>query len=143
MKPMACVAVLLFCSSLAGDDAKTEREKLEGTWLVTAATDNGVEMEADQVKGIKVVFSGDEFSATDGTVTVMKGTFTLDPGKKPKAMDLKSTVGRHKGQTVLGVYELDGDTLRLCLVAPKEKRPEKLESTLDNSGMLLVCKRDK
>jgi uncharacterized protein (TIGR03067 family) len=58
-------------------------------------------------------------------------------------MNVESTAGWHKGQTALAVYELDGDTLRVCIVAPKEKRPEKVESTLDNGGMLLVCKRDK
>ncbi len=140
---MVVASAFLAGVARAEDDARKEREKLEGTWQVTSAKDNGQKMPADQVKDIRLVFSGEEFSTADGDLTIMKGTFTVHPSKKPKAMDLKSLFGRHKNETAPAVYKLDGDTLTICLAAPKDKRPAKLESTVDNGAMLMVCKREK
>jgi uncharacterized protein (TIGR03067 family) len=38
------------------------------------------------------------------------GTVTVNSMKKPKAIDVAMTEGPEKGKTVLGIYEIDGDT---------------------------------
>jgi uncharacterized protein (TIGR03067 family) len=61
----------------------------------------------------------------------MKGTFRLDPTAKVKALDLVVTEpgGNGQVQTILGVYELDGDTLKLCFgEGPKQPRPEEVKA---------------
>lgn len=64
----------------------------------------------------------------------MKGTFKLDPTAKVKAIDLTVTPpagpggGQAPVQTIFGVYELDGDSLKLCFgEGPKQPRPEELK----------------
>jgi uncharacterized protein (TIGR03067 family) len=123
--------------------ADKEREKLAGTWAATAAEDYGEKVPEEKARSIRLVLSGNEFTASDGETTVMSGTFAVDPGKKPKTIDLMSTAGRHEGKTLEGVYELDGDTLKICFVEPGAKRPKELVSTLDDGAFLMVCKREK
>jgi uncharacterized protein (TIGR03067 family) len=147
MKAACWLGVLLIAVALgaarAGGDADKELEKLAGTWAATAAEDYGEKIPEEQAKTLRLVLSGNEFTASDGETAVMSGTFTVDPGKKPKTIDLKSTSGRHKGKTLEGVYELDGDALKICFVEPGGKRPKEVASTLDNAAFLMSCKRQK
>lgn len=147
MRAACWLGVLVVAAAIgtarAGGDANKELEKLAGTWAATAAEDYGEKLPAEETKALRLVLSGNEFTASHGEKTVMSGTFAVDPGKKPKTIDLKSTDGRHKGKTLEGVYELDGDGLKICFVEPGGKRPKELTSTLDNAAFLMVCKRRK
>jgi RNA polymerase sigma factor (sigma-70 family) len=95
------------------EQARQDREAMQGTWeLVEAETKNG-RATADQIRGFKVVVKGDRITFNpDGENR--SSTFKLDPSKSPKAIDLIPTDGPAQGQTVPGIYELKGDTLKLC-----------------------------
>ncbi len=69
-----------------------------------------------------------------------KGTFKLDPSKKPKAMDL-TLEKKGKKETALFIYELDGDNLKLCWRKPGGKRPTHFTSK--DTGGLMILKRNK
>jgi hypothetical protein len=49
--------------------------------------------------------------------------------------------GEHKGMTSLGIYELDGSTLRVCLGEPGDPRPTKFHG--GGTYTLEVFKREK
>jgi uncharacterized protein (TIGR03067 family) len=51
-----------------------------------------------------------ETTTADGRVLAQEMTFVLDPTQSPHAID-----ATRKGRTVRGVYELDGDKLKLCI----------------------------
>jgi len=125
----------------AEDDAKKEAKKFAGTWVGTSSVDRGQEVPEEQIKKLQLVFTGDKFEVSDGDTNVMKGNFVVDPSKKPKAIDLKSTEGRHQGETTEGIYEWDGDNLKICLMMPGKGRPEKVPSTEENRAFLLVCRK--
>src|SRR5882672_293584 len=59
----------------------------------------------------------------DGT-ELWAGTFNLDPTATPKVWDHRSNEVAKKGGDTLGIYELNGDTLKVCSVAGtwKEKQ---------------------
>jgi uncharacterized protein (TIGR03067 family) len=44
------------------------------------------------------------------------GTFEIDPTASPKVWDNRSHDARKEGRDVLGIYELDGDRLRVACV---------------------------
>jgi uncharacterized protein (TIGR03067 family) len=83
-----------------------------------------------------ITFKGDKLvvQTADRPVEL---TVRCDPTKTPKTLD--ATVG--KGSRVfLGIYEVDGDTLRLCVGGPKE-RPKEFKNT--RRTPLLELKRKK
>jgi RNA polymerase sigma factor (sigma-70 family) len=116
--------------------AKEAKATLDGTWQLTAVTKNGVEGGKDEVEAGKIVLSGETFEMHHGANTV-KGTFKVDPAQSPATIDLVVSEGGDPGEMHLGIYELDGDKLRICMTHKDKERPTKFES-LDGSGAVLV-----
>jgi uncharacterized protein (TIGR03067 family) len=129
--------VLLVSGVLAQD--KKEIEKLEGKWVVVSAERDGKAW--DTVKGAVRVNTGDKYVLTPKEGKGIPGTMKIDPSKKPKTMDMSSTEGNFKDKTLLGIYEVDGDTLRICFAEPGKERPTEFAS---KAGVVLVIhKREK
>src|SRR5947208_14011459 len=53
----------------------------------------------------------------------LQSTYVVYPAKKPKAVDLKSRQGETKGRIYLGIYELEGDSLKICFSEHEQHRP--------------------
>jgi uncharacterized protein (TIGR03067 family) len=90
-----------------------------------------------------VVFSGEKMSIfpPDGDgKQALANTFRLDPSQTPKAIDAT----RVKGGKMAKGYELDGDTLKLCLPIRLEKeRPTEFAAPEKSEVLLLTLKRVK
>jgi RNA polymerase sigma factor (sigma-70 family) len=114
---------------------KTDVEKLQGTWNIVTLEVDGAKMEANLFKGAKIVMKGDAFT-TFSMGAEYKGTFKIDATKKPKQIDLMFTEGPEKGNTSLGIYELDGDIMKICLTIAKKDRPTEF-ATKPGSGLAL------
>ena len=65
----------------------------------------------------------------------------LDLTKKPRRMDATYTKGSEKGKTYLGIYSLEGDTLKWCVNVSQDERPAKFAT--GGSNFLLILKRQK
>jgi uncharacterized protein (TIGR03067 family) len=72
-----------------------------------------------------------------------RGTFTIGLGVTPKRIDMTFTGGPEAGKTVLGVYELDGDTYKVCVGLSGRGRPEGFASEPGSGHALEVLKREK
>ena len=99
-------------------------------------------MPEQAIAGSKLEIAGNKFTSTTGDV-VYKGTYKLDATQKPKTIDLMFTEGPEKGTTALGIYELNGDTWRICLTVTAKERPKEF-ATKSGSGLALkTLKRKK
>ena len=67
----------------------------------------------------------------------------LDPSKSPKAIDVTITEGPSKGAVMLGIYEFDGDTLKVCFDPEGKKRPTEFKSPAGSQTFYNVHKRAK
>ena len=144
VRSLALVAALMSLAFDAKDDAvKEDLKKLEGTWIVVAREERGVESPKEVLDKIEMRFT---FTGTKVTLKISKqieksedGPFTIDSTKKPKQIDMKT--GKIE---VRGIFSLEGDTLKLCLVMDKDaKRPTDFTTAKDNGHGLLVLKREK
>ncbi len=68
--------------------------------------------------------------------------YTVDPTKKPKAIDYTMTEGTTKGKTHLGIYEVNGDMVKFCFAAPDQDRPTEFTAKEGSGWTLSVWKRD-
>ena len=79
------------------------------------------------------------------------GTFTIDPAKTPKTMDLAITKGsdpetqKYEGKTAKAIYEVDGGKLKWLANEPgKDERPEAFPKEGERAkGLYLILERDK
>jgi RNA polymerase sigma factor (sigma-70 family) len=102
---------------------KSDREKLQGTWVLTSADHGGQKAGPEEIKDCTLTIKGDKCTLTMQGQT-QEGTISLGPSKKPRQIDL--TVDEGGGaQTHLGIYVLEGDTFKLCMSHPPQERPTK------------------
>ena len=58
-------------------------------------------------------------------------------------MDVLGTEGPNKGKTFPSIYELDGDTLKICYTLEGKDRPAGFESKEGTETLLVTYKRAK
>ena len=74
---------------------------------------------------------------------IQVGTQKLDPSKSPKTIDVTVTEGLNKGAVMLGIYEINGDTLKVCFDPEGKKRPTEFKSASGSADFVNVHKRVK
>jgi uncharacterized protein (TIGR03067 family) len=110
----------------------TDLDRLQGNWNITSLEIEGQPMPST---GSRIIIAGDRFT-TIAMGAEYAGTIEIDPAKKPKRFDLAFTEGPEKGSRSLGIYELEGDTWRICLGLTGKTRPRKF-ATAPGSGHAL------
>ncbi len=123
--------------------AQTDRDRLQGTWKVVRMEHAGKKVPADQFADLRIVISGNELTGKEGDQVRERFTFTLDPAKKPRTIDTTAIEGPAKGETARGIYELDGDTLKLCVSEKGKERPAEFATKTGTDRVLFVLRREK
>ncbi len=135
----ALLLVLLFTGTTTrADDLKA----MEGTWKVESAAAGGKEIESGDLKEIVVTIKGDQYGVRFKDKQDA-GTLKLDEMQKPKTMDATDTEGDDVGKVVKAIYELSGDTLRVCYAIEGGERPTELVSREGSPWLLLTYQREK
>ncbi len=133
------VALVVTAEGLGGGGAATkEREKFQGTWDVLYLMKDGKkEVPPKKAKGMTMTFTGHKFMM-GGSEPEYEGTCTLHPDKSPKQIDTKVTYGKDKVIHTKGIYEFDGDTLKIEWTEDKAERPTKF-STKGGKGLRMIA----
>lgn len=136
---LAAIPLALLGAAPGDDDAK-ERKALQGIWRLVELTEGGKNTTEDK-QPMEVIFRGTAVVVNVKGETQGRATYTLDLTKKPKRIDVTLVKGEEK-QAVKAIYELDGDTLKVChFEGKKDGYPEKFEATKDT--VLAILKRAK
>jgi uncharacterized protein (TIGR03067 family) len=137
------VAAISLARAEEDNAVKKDMAQLQGEWSMAAGTADGYPIPAEMLPNSKRVCQGDELTATVGGRLVMKSRITIDPSQKPKTIDYEVIDGPTKGKKHLGIYELDGDTLKSCFGAPGAERPTDFASKPGDLRTSTVWKRAK
>ncbi|HUK31075.1 MAG TPA: TIGR03067 domain-containing protein [Candidatus Acidoferrum sp.] len=114
---------------------KGDLKKLQGVWNITALETDGSTLPETMFSGAQIAIQGDQFESL-GMGAVYRGKVVLDEAKKPKHFDIVITEGHAKGMTNYGIYEIKGNTWKLCLDMTGKDRP-KTFATKHGSGFAL------
>lgn len=113
----------------------------EGVWSYESQVVDGEARPAEFLAPMTITYQGDRWTLKRGDEVYSAGTQKVDPTKSPKAIDVTVTDGKRKGETLRGIYELDGDTLKTCFAPEGKGRPTAFESKAGSGAYLSVQKR--
>src|SRR3954471_21062867 len=92
--PLAIVILVLASSTLRAEDpraareaARADLEKLQGTWTLVSMEVEGQAAPPRAVEGQSAVYEGDAVTLMDGETVRRRGIVTLDPTRRPAAIN--------------------------------------------------------
>jgi uncharacterized protein (TIGR03067 family) len=106
------------------DDAKA----IQGNWKPSAAELAGQPMPDAVLKSISLTLADGKYEVLVGTAPD-RGTYTIDSTTTPRRMAVTGIEGPNAGKTYPAIYELKGDTLRICYDLSGAKHPTEFKST--------------
>lgn len=121
-----------------------DESRFQGYWGAVTYLENGQGQGqkpiAPEDSAIKFAFDQDRFTLLPSgwAGKPPQGTFKLGSGGKTKTIDL---IFADKPDPLLGIYEFEGDTLKLCYAATGTKRPDEFKSDTGSRRTMMVMKR--
>jgi uncharacterized protein (TIGR03067 family) len=139
------IVSLVACGTLLAEEGKNTGEdvlkKIQGTWKFVTQEWDGKPLPKDELANQTITFAGDKWTVHRDGKVVQAGTHKFDPSKKPGQVDAKVTEGEGKGSTMLGIYELKGNTIKVCFDPMGKERPT--EFTSKAGRMMATVQREK
>jgi uncharacterized protein (TIGR03067 family) len=147
--------LLVVCTLLAdgpsAEVVKQEWTELEGKWVVVKMEANGKSLlEMDRpaptmvIKDARLVPNPDNPASTEADSWKIQ----IDPTRKPKTITIPNfkEADPERSLTLIGIYEIEGDELKVCLEAVDtakqiERENERPTAFDSNQGLLLIFKR--
>lgn len=128
---------------------QTDRERLQGTWGLVSIVQDGMAADEEPIapedSAIKYVFQGDRFTllASGNAGDTPQGTLKLETRGNARTIEFAfpPDPGSTQGQSILGVYKLEADTLTICNVLPGAKLPVDFESAVASNRGMTVYQR--
>ena len=126
---------LLFTAAASNTD---DHENIQGIWKVVSAADNGHRTPKAALKDLKFVITRHKITYKFLEKTT-EWPYQLDATQTPKWIDL-----RDGHETNLGIYELEGDTLKICFAeGRKGGRSTAFESKPNSvNDVLIILRRE-
>jgi uncharacterized protein (TIGR03067 family) len=140
---ISMVMVLAVGGHSTADDpaAKKETKMTTGDWQLVDGELGGKKFPSDVVKGIKMTLTADRYVVTAENKD--EGTVKYIPNTSPAAMEITGTAGPNKDKTFLAIYELQGDSLKVCYDLSGKARPTEFKSPPGTLLFLATYKRVK
>ncbi len=115
---------------------QTDLDLVQGTWRAESIVRDGEAVPKADLAGLRVVVEGKRFTI-EGDPNASGGAFELVEGASPKAMDV-TTSG---GDLAPAIYEITGDTLKVCYAADGGSRPAEFKSAAYSGRVLAVYRK--
>ena len=140
--PMTVQFKNLRLKKLGKDGAAAEPlRKFTGKWVPVAVTMNGEAVEKDKLDGVLLTMDGNKYTSKIGEKTDA-GTFSVDESKSPAAMNVVRQKSDGDTATIPAIYEIQGDSLKVCYAIGTQARPTDFKSEADSGTLLVTYKRE-
>jgi uncharacterized protein (TIGR03067 family) len=138
---LAAAGCIVWLNPVAAQPSKDDASALQGAWVIVGLEADGKPRPEMNFKGNMLTFKGQQVTLLERKNPPITLGFTLDASKKPKTIDLTAAEGPQKGKTLLAIYELKGDELRICFCFMEGKRPDDFTTKAEDQRELMTLKR--
>jgi len=139
-KYILSICFMMVVSFVSGAADVFDAKAIQGDWKPVKAELAGQPMPDEVLKTISLKIGEGTYEVHVGN-SPDKGTVTVDSSTSPKSMTITGTEGPNKGKTFPCIYELKGDTLRICYDLSGAKRPSEFKTTAGTRLYLVDYKR--
>ena len=153
MRFPTAVGVLVACGlTVAAPLPKTkekpkDQDAIQGVWQLDKFDIGGAGQVPPGIESVRFTFKDGKLTVSrNGMEDAKQGEYKLDPTAKPKAIDLVEPNG---SRNTPGIYELDGDTLKICIaegqnaVRPTAFKPDGMRMPVVTFKRVTEAKKDK
>jgi len=126
--------VFMQTETLKQNPVLIDQEMLQGTWVSVSGR-----------RQAELLFAGHHFTMRFLDGDLYMGTFTLNPERTPKVMEMRIEEGppNHQGKVARCLYDLAPDSLRWCAPEPdSNERLERFPSSQDRHYLSLLFRRE-
>jgi uncharacterized protein (TIGR03067 family) len=120
-----------------------ELQRLQGSWQAEAWEEAGKPLAGGELKKRTFFFGANIFYIRSGEKLLQGGAAQLAPTKKPRTINFSVKEGEGADGVMLGIYSLDGDTLKLCFDPQGESRPKDFKAGEKSGFTRITLKRPK
>jgi uncharacterized protein (TIGR03067 family) len=143
MKHVFCLCLIAAASLTAfAGNSPANTKAVQGNWKPVTAELAGQPMSDAILKIISLKLDNGKYEVFVGAEPD-RGIYTLDSTTQPKSMTVTGTDGVNRGKTFPAIYELNGDTLRICYDLSGVKRPTEFKSVAGTKIYLVTYHRKK
>ena len=141
------VAGLLSAATLGDDEpGKTDKDEIQDTWAIVAIETNGEKRDTRELAkagAARIVITADNLALPIELLTDEEdATYKIEPGKRPRAIDVTFTKGNLKGKTWQGIYSLRRDKLKMCFDRSGKGRPKAFVTKKEDGLTLYYLERE-
>ncbi len=110
------------------DAAKKELQQFQGSWKAVAIQHpDGRRASEDEVQNTRLVIEGNKLTLTGSNYSI-SGTFSVNPTRTPKTIDVLLPA-KDGGETkFLGIYQMQSDKRQSCFALSGKERPTEFSS---------------
>ncbi len=124
-------STLLAADKPSDATVKEEWKKLEGSWTLTRAEMLGKSLLPKDAPRPKMTIKDGKITSKDKAApkdnVFDSSTIKLDPKADPKTITLPDFKGLEVPLSLLGIYQLKGDELKICIVGVEKSKLRELE----------------
>ena len=141
MKTLLCLC-LVFCASLQafGDEPSDETKALNGVWLPVTAELAGVPMPDAVLKTITLKMDNGKYEVSVAG-ELDKGVYRVNATVNPKTVTVTGMAGPNAGKIFPAIYDLQGETLRVCYDLSGAGRPKEFKTAAGTQYYLVTYHR--
>jgi uncharacterized protein (TIGR03067 family) len=144
MKKLLCLTFIAsFClTSFAADDS-ADVKVLQGSWVPVKAELGAQPMPGEVLKKITLTLTNQNYEVTITGEQPDSGTWSIDTSSKPKGMTIVGTKGPNAGKTFPCIYDIKGNTFRVCYDLSGTKQPTEFKTATGTKLYLVTYDRKK
>src|SRR5690348_18338987 len=139
---LCAVAFLIAGDEPVADANKKDLDAMTGDWAAVSIIHDGYKLPDDDAQSLFRTVKGDQYTVFLFKKAISKGTLKIDATKKPKTIDFVQAGAGPKNEPILGIYELQGDSWKICHGLPGKERPKELTGKKESGYTLGVWERE-
>jgi uncharacterized protein (TIGR03067 family) len=129
MKFLAILLLLTFAAGCAALHSNSNRDsRLYGDWICVSGTIDGKPLPDATVQELRLAITQTRYITEKGNETLFNSTYRVDRTKSPARIFMLGNEGALTGKEAQGIYEISGETLRICYAMPGEAAPSTFDS---------------